>query len=723
MLIGRAQYHRGLRVPTEEHVIFIAPPRKGKSGALAEIIECYPGPVVVTTTRGDLHALTAASRAAGGPVHVWNPQRLAGVASTMRWDLLGGCEDPATAIRRAVPLSAVASYKGEGEDFWAAAIELWLQTLLHVAALRRGSMDLVHYWALSRTPDSFLAAVGGAGGEAERWGTLIRDLMTSAATKTTDTIRYMTAANLAFMLDPVLREAVTPEPGPGMFSPAGFVRDGGTLYLIAESRDERPSPVAGLFAALVTEIYHEAALAAARMPGGRLDPPMLWALDEVTQTCPLPLPSMLADAGGRGIQIMPVVHGAAQLRARWGRDGARAILDTASVKVFLPGISDPETLELGSTLSDTMAAAERGHDHESRHPVMTEAMISRLPARRDGTGYAFILRDGLTPVIARPPIIWHGSWYKQFTRRHLRRSQPRVLPPVPLPPAPAGPDDLAWDDTAPLPAGLAPAPPPRPGTPGATAPAGPPPAGAAPPVAGRAGMGPGEHDDPAAARRTPGRGDSRRAQAHRPGRPRRAGPAVGRAADRGTGRQLRPGPGAGRQPARGSRHARRPRGRHRDQARRDRRPAGPHVRPDRRPDRRRRRRAGQAAAAYRVHPGPPWWQPRDERCAEAAERLRDWVTEVYRPVFGYVGAMLGDCWDRHPLCLACLDVLHEAWCLLYLPARDPKMVFAQLDWLTRPLLQAAEVMARETSGCRTGGHREPGHPAAPAVPAWLNGRR
>jgi hypothetical protein len=132
---------------------------------------------------------------------------------------------------------------------------------------------------------------------------------------------------------------------------------------------------------------------------------------------------------------------------------------------------------------------------------------------------------------------------------------------------------------------------------------------------------------------------------------------------------------------------------------------------------------GQAGPGYRVHPGPPWWQPRDERCAEAAGRLRDWVAEVYRPVFGYVGAMLGDCWDRHPLCLAYLDALHEAWCLLYLPARDPKMVFAQLDWLTRPLLQAAEVMARETSGCRTGGHREPGHPAAPAVPAWLNGRR
>jgi hypothetical protein len=128
-------------------------------------------------------------------------------------------------------------------------------------------------------------------------------------------------------------------------------------------------------------------------------------------------------------------------------------------------------------------------------------------------------------------------------------------------------------------------------------------------------------------------------------------------------------------------------------------------------------------AAYRVHQAPPWWQPRDDRCADTTARLRDWVNEVYRPVFGYVGAMLGDCWDQHPLCLSCLDTLHEAWCLLYIPPRDPKMVFAQLDWLTRPLLQAAEVMARETAACRSGGHREPGQPAAPAAPAWLNGRR
>jgi hypothetical protein len=132
---------------------------------------------------------------------------------------------------------------------------------------------------------------------------------------------------------------------------------------------------------------------------------------------------------------------------------------------------------------------------------------------------------------------------------------------------------------------------------------------------------------------------------------------------------------------------------------------------------------GDPAARYQVHPAPPWWQPGDDRCDDTADRLRDWVAEVYRPVFGYLGSMLADCWDQHPLCLAYLDVIHEAWCLLYIPPRDPKMVFAQLDWLTRPLLQAAEVMAAETRPCRQRGHQEPGQPAAPIAPAWANGRR
>ena len=443
VLVARAHYNHACRVPVEEHVIYIAPPRAGKTGALADVIAHYPGAVVATTTRGDLHALTARIRATRGPVHVFNPQQLADVPSNMRWDMLAGCQDPATAIRRAQPLTAIGAYKGEGEDFWASASALWLQTLLHVAALRGGDMDTVHYWALQRTPRDFLQAVSGVGGEAERWGGLIREQMTSSASRTTDTIRYMIASNLGFMTDPELRQAVTP--GPRMFSPRDFVRTGGTLYLIAESRDDRPSPVAGLFAALVIEIYHQATLLAATKPGGRLDPPMLWALDEITQTCPLPLPSLLADAGGRGIQIMPVVHGIAQLRSRWGQQGARTILDACGTKVFLPGGSDPETLEMASRLSGYRAGRERGSESDTRLPVMTEDMVRQLPVRRDGTGYAFILRNGLSPVIGRPPVIWRDRQARRMARRAPQSAAvtPAILdePGWPSWDEPAGPAD------------------------------------------------------------------------------------------------------------------------------------------------------------------------------------------------------------------------------------------------------------------------------------------
>jgi type IV secretion system protein VirD4 len=109
VLVARAQYNHACRVPVEEHVIFIAPPRAGKTGALADVIVHHPGAVVATTTRGDLHAPTAEIRAARGPVYVFNPQQLADVPSTMRWDMLAGCEDPATATRRAEPLAAIAA--------------------------------------------------------------------------------------------------------------------------------------------------------------------------------------------------------------------------------------------------------------------------------------------------------------------------------------------------------------------------------------------------------------------------------------------------------------------------------------------------------------------------------------------------------------------------------------------------------------------------------------
>ena len=174
----------------------------------------------------------------------------------------------------------------------------------------------------------------------------------------------------------MLAASVLPAPGTGFRIPA-FLRDAGTLYMIAEAVSEE-APVAPLFAAMAAEIHWIAAQAGQASESGRLDPPLLMGLDEVTQICPVPLPSWLSDSGGKGIQVVAVVHGEAQLTGRWGEHGRQVVLDTSSVKVFLPGITDTTTLEAASTLCGEASWTVRGQQHATRHDVATPDMMAWL---------------------------------------------------------------------------------------------------------------------------------------------------------------------------------------------------------------------------------------------------------------------------------------------------------------------------------------------------------
>src|SRR5260370_35364955 len=98
-------------------------------------------------------------------------------------------------------------------------------------------------------------------------------------------------------------------------------------------------------------------------------------LDEVTQICPVPLPHWLSDSGGKGIQVCAVVHGEAQLASRWGDYGRQVVLDTSSVKVFLPGITDTTTLQAASTLGGQASGKLSGQAPATRNGVATPAMI------------------------------------------------------------------------------------------------------------------------------------------------------------------------------------------------------------------------------------------------------------------------------------------------------------------------------------------------------------
>jgi type IV secretory pathway TraG/TraD family ATPase VirD4 len=121
VFLGRAHYRHGVRVPVEEHVLVMSPPRKGKTAWLAHAILRYPGPVVCTSVKDDLFTLTSGIRAAGGPVHVFNPEGYGGWPSTLAWNVIAGCEAEQVAFRRAEALTHAVSVQGTDDgSFWQA---------------------------------------------------------------------------------------------------------------------------------------------------------------------------------------------------------------------------------------------------------------------------------------------------------------------------------------------------------------------------------------------------------------------------------------------------------------------------------------------------------------------------------------------------------------------------------------------------------------------------
>ncbi len=99
------------------------------------------------------------------------------------------------------------------------------------------------------------------------------------------------------------------------------------------------------------------------------------------------------------------------------------IMDTAGVMIFLPGITDTDTLSMASQLCGQAALKEHGQDHHTRHDVMAPEMISRLPDWR-----ALVIRGGNAPVVAKMSRVWK-TWPYRVAK--YQRGLAAVLTPAP----------------------------------------------------------------------------------------------------------------------------------------------------------------------------------------------------------------------------------------------------------------------------------------------------
>jgi len=392
--LGRGQWRRRAYARMEDQVLIMAAQRTGKSGIVADRILDHPGPVLATSTRADLYESTAGARALRGPVHVFNPQGVGDVPSSLAWDLLGPCKDLVMARRMASWLK-VPNIGGDLKWFESKG-DVALMALLWAAAVTGRTILDVYEWVQLHGHQACLEILAEHPGSTRQMFAVAKRMFEE--NRTSGSIRDTIDLTLSWAILPGLAEAVTPAPGRG-FSASDFTISCGTLYLIANGDDD--SPVTPLFRALASWVHYEAGLAGSKGPHRRLDPPLLMALDEVTQVCPVDLPVMLSDSAGKGVLITAVCHSMSQLEQRWGKHGAATVWACSGTKVLLGAISDPDTLEAASKLCGNVATGD------GKEAVVPAELLRMLPDWR-----ALVIRMNLSPVVVKVRPAWRRLAYR-----------------------------------------------------------------------------------------------------------------------------------------------------------------------------------------------------------------------------------------------------------------------------------------------------------------------
>jgi type IV secretory pathway TraG/TraD family ATPase VirD4 len=399
----------------EDSYLYLGPPRSGKSVHLIipQTINA-PGPALVTETRPDVLRHTISLRVRRGPVAVFDPQYLANEnLPRLRWAPQHGCADPLIAIARARGLAAGAQLGGGSVTdaaFWQGMTEAVLRCYLHAAALDARTMRDVLTWAMRPTDPTPVRILRRHADAAPGWA---EELLAQAGAdpRQRDSVWASVRRSVDCLADPRVLDTCSPAEGDA-FDPAGFLRAGGTLYLLGTTGTQLT--VAPLVSGLVEALIDTARTLGAQSPTGRLDPPLTVLLDEAANIAPIPsLPNLLADGGGSGITTICVLQSMAQARARWSQAGADAIWDASTTKLILGGLAHAEDLQRISQLAGEIdePVHTRTHGSGGTSTSVGPRRLSALPVERLRTlpdGTAIVLARRTPPVEARLQPWWDG---------------------------------------------------------------------------------------------------------------------------------------------------------------------------------------------------------------------------------------------------------------------------------------------------------------------------
>ncbi|WP_413807663.1 TraM recognition domain-containing protein [Streptomyces sp. OE57] len=397
-----------LRSSFEDVELDLMAPRAGKSTGIAvpRVLRAQ-GPVLLTSNKSDVYAVTRAEREKAGKVWTFDPQGIAHAPREMWWDLLSDCHTIEGARRLAGHFVASVNDDQSKKDFFISAGQNTLTALFLAAARGKATVPDVLAWLASpadRTPIDLLRDVNMFAMAEQLQGTV------RGAVETRDGIYETARQCVACLLDPDVLAWVTPDPTRPQFKPHMHVLGKDTLYLL--SKDGGGS-AAGVIAGLADATMRAGVVAAERM-GGRLDPPMTAVLDEAANVCRISdLPDLYSHFGSRGINVVTLLQSYRQGSRVWGDAGMDALWSAATVKLLGAGLDDADFVEKVSKLVGNhdvrTPSISKSKDGTSRSysyrldPVLPADRIRALPK-----GTALLLATGV-----RPALIRLRPWYKE----------------------------------------------------------------------------------------------------------------------------------------------------------------------------------------------------------------------------------------------------------------------------------------------------------------------
>lgn len=343
--------NKPVRLRGRDTGLVIGPPGSGKSaGVVIPYVAGFDGAVVTSSTRPEVLKATGMIRAQTGRVWIADFEDLAGLGTPLAWDIIEGCAEPRVATARAAGLVAASPRSGKPDRtsaFFENGARIILQGLLHAAAVKAdGSFKNVLDWSLdfsNTEPQEILlnstSTVTGWGRELNRW-------CRGKAPETTAGLEMTVSTLLEPMQDRRILDLLAPAAsgtGAPVFSPSKFLATTDTLYCL--SRASLNASTAPIVTALVESIYHEGVLASSRTRTGKLDTPLAFILDEITNTAPLAsIGSLMSEGGGNGFHTIALCQGFSQLVDRWGPETAETIFQSATAKLFFGGSSETQLL-------------------------------------------------------------------------------------------------------------------------------------------------------------------------------------------------------------------------------------------------------------------------------------------------------------------------------------------------------------------------------------------